>query len=573
MSQTQPDNNLLADTDVQRYMALTAARAGRDGEALKLYRARQNTVPFHSSRATVKLIRGGNRSGKSTAAAAEFASFLTGAPIIGPDGTPISPPRPQGRLRTWVIGYDLKHIGQTIHRLLLEPGLFKIIKDKKTKQWRAWRGWEDPEDAERHDETKPSPPLIPERMIDPKGWGWEDKGDKTFNVCRLKNGNQIFAFGSRSRAKQGDTVHRIWIDEDIEYPEHVDEWVMRVPDVGGDIIWSAMPHERNDALIRLSDQAFTEQDLPEPNVTEIRLTFSGNPYIGAKERNTSLALLDEDARLRRDLGEYDKIGRLVFPTFSDVQHGMNIGDWILTHEAGRKWCRYMVVDPGWARCAATFWAVSPPDVHPRVFLLEDELYLEHANAREFAEAAQAKMANRCYQAFIIDDHGSRFTEMGSGQTVRSQYTAELRKLECRSVETGSDFEPGCDNKDFRILCFRRWLGTGIETNGEPIFRFIRDTTPAFQKEITRYRRKIGPRGDVLDEPEDRWHSHLMVTCQYFAAAMNAEHREPYRPPISMQAMQLNACQKYLQQKRERQRKQRPYVNLGPEEISRSYQFV
>lgn len=553
-----------------RLRDLAAARRLRRSESLQLYRARPSTLSFHSSKAMINILRGGNRSGKTVAAAAEFASFVTGLPILNRDGQPVSPPRPKGPLRTWVVGYDLKHIGQTIHRVLFKPGLFRIVKDQVTGELRTWRPWED-EDAARVDETMPSPPLIPERFIDPAGWSWEDKAANVFNVCRLINGNEIYAFGSGSEAKQGDTVHRIWIDEDIQYPQHVDEWIMRLPDVNGSLMWSAMPHERNDALIKLSDMAFAQKDREDPDITETQLTFSGNEFIGLKEKVTTLSFLDADARRRRDLGEYNKTGRLVFPAFSDILHGMDLEEWMNRYLEGPQWCRYLAVDPGWARAAATFWAVSPPEVFPQIILLEDELYLEHANAAQFMEAVQVKIRGRCYQSFIIDLHGSRITEMGSGQTVVNQYSNELRRLDVRSVETNFTFEAGCDNKDFRILCARDMLGVGDYQT--PAFRFIRQNTPHFQNEIQRYRRKLGPKGEILDEPDDRHWSHLMVTFQYFAAAMNAEGRERYHRPKKRAVIALTPVQQYLLKKREKQRNKRPYVNLGPEEIQRAYEFV
>lgn len=574
---TQPDNtnqSELSPDSLDRVLKLAAAARRLKREALRLYRARPETVPFHASRAMVYMLRGGNRSGKSTAAAAEFASVVTGMPIHGPNGEVISPPRVTGRpLRTWIIGIDLKHIGQTIHRLLFEPGLFRTIKDRETGEMRSWRPWEE-EDRDRQGETKPSEPLIPKRFIDPNGWAWEDRAQNIFNQCKLRNGTYIFGFGSRSMAKQGDAVDFIWIDEDIERPDHVNEWIMRLPDLNGRLIWSAMPHERNDALIKLSDKASAEADMPNPTTTEVQLTFSGNPFLGEKEKNTALTFLDDDERRRRDLGDYDKAGRLVFPSYSDTLHGMDLSEFMDVYRGGPDWCRYMACDPGWARCAATFWAISPPEVNPPIILLEDELYLEHCGAKGFAEAVVGKINGRCYQSFIIDWHGSRITEMGSGQTVVAQFVAEFRRLQIRSMATGHEFEQGSDDVDARILAFRKWLA--LTEDYFPLFRNIRQQTLNFQKEIGRYKRKIGMQGEILEKPDDRFWSHLMVTAQYFAAAMTQEGREIWIRPRSMKNLYLTETQKYLQRKRDEERRRRggSFVNLGPSgDDARVYEYM
>ena len=185
--------------DLKTHMANVAAeRNRRQKEALRLYRPMEKQAVFHNSSASERIVRGGNRSGKSMSAFAETASAATGIPITGPNGAPLPSKYPTDRpLLIWVIGYDQRHIGGTVYRMLFNPGAFRIIKDLKTEEWRVWRPWEK-EDQDREDECKDAPPLIPKRLINPQGWAWENKSERVFTVCRLRNGTEIHAFSSKA---------------------------------------------------------------------------------------------------------------------------------------------------------------------------------------------------------------------------------------------------------------------------------------------------------------------------------------------------------------------------------------
>ena len=107
---------------------VTAERSRRQREALRLYRPMPKQAVFHGSLASERIVRGGNRSGKSMSAFAETASAATGFPIIGPDGAPLQFKYPTKRpLLIWVIGYDQRHVGGTIYRMLFTPGALSLI--------------------------------------------------------------------------------------------------------------------------------------------------------------------------------------------------------------------------------------------------------------------------------------------------------------------------------------------------------------------------------------------------------------------------------------------------------------
>src|SRR5262249_54231171 len=79
----------------------------------------------------VRLVVGGNRSGKSACAAVEVARAACGCDPFGK--------YPKGPMRIYCVGKDQKHIGQVMYPLLFKEGAFKIIKDKKTGRWRLDR--------------------------------------------------------------------------------------------------------------------------------------------------------------------------------------------------------------------------------------------------------------------------------------------------------------------------------------------------------------------------------------------------------------------------------------------------
>ena len=175
------------------------------------------------------LFRGGNRAGKSIWAAAEFAAAALGLPLLDMDGKPMPLKYPKPPLTMWVIGFDLKHIGQTIYRLLFLPGCggdIKVLPDGKG-GYRIYNP-ADPADLARADEAELSEPFIPARFVDQDSWDWDKKAGNLFHSVRLKNGTKIFAFASTGNIKQGDAVDVVWIDEDIEYPEYVYDWRMQI---------------------------------------------------------------------------------------------------------------------------------------------------------------------------------------------------------------------------------------------------------------------------------------------------------------------------------------------------------
>lgn len=552
-----------------RLANVSAEKSRRQQEALRLYRPMNSQIDFHESCASERIVRGGNRSGKSMSAFAETASAATGIPITGPNGAPLPSKYPTDRpLLIWVIGYDQRHIGGTVYRMLFNPGAFRIIKDLKTEEWRVWRPWEK-EDQDREDECKDAPPLIPKRLINPQGWAWENKSERVFTVCRLRNGTEIHAFSSKAEPKQGDPVDLIHIDEDIEYSKHVAEWQARLSDRKGKLIWSVWPHSKNDALIQMSERATEQNNLDSPDVHEIVLKFSDNPYIDQDEKRKRIEAWQKkgaDEVRARDQGEFVLDTMLMYPNFNIDDHGTPMedpsqDDYIddllrqTNGEPPKDWTRYLVLDPGHAVNAVLFAAVPPPShLYPPMVVIYDELYLRQIDAYTVAEEVQKKAKGKIFESFMIDNRAGRQTPMGFNKTVKQQYSDAFSKKRLQSRQTGSQFLSGSDNVAAGVGLVREWLH--IYPGKRSRLRVVRNKTPWLQREFVLYRKRM-TRDEVHDEPVSK-NDHLM-DCLRYLASYNPQYHKPEKMPDQWSA--AYTAFKDWHKARERQN-ETDYVNLG-----------
>lgn len=542
-------------------------RVSRQMEALRLYRCLPTQRPFHDSAASERIVRGGNRSGKSTSAAVEFASAVTGIPIHDQHGNPIPFRYPTNRpLLTWVIGYDQRHVGGTIYRLLFRPGVFKVIRDKETELFRAWNPT-DPEDLERQDEVRPSPPLIPFRLIDPNGWAWENKAERVFTVCRLKNGTEIHAFSSKGEPKQGDPVDLIWVDEDIAFPKHVSEWQARLSDTKGRMIWSAFPHSKNDALIDMSKRASQQIDRDKPDVKEVILTYSSNPFIDQDEKRKRLEGWSEEERRARDRGEFLSDTIAVYPNFSESLHGIAKGDENVSkvHKAilsnglqpPSDWTRYLVLDPGHAKPAVLFAAVPPPERFGDYIVVYDEIAVPRIDAEAMAKLVQEKVAGHRFEAFVIDYRAGRQTPGGFGKTVQKQYAEAFAKEGVASAKTGSSFAWGDDNIEAGILSVRSALT--VRPDGTTKLKYVVDNCPNFARQMEQYKKHI-THSQVEDKPAAGQKDDLCDCMRYMI-----RYRPEYVLPRNAQEAPRGAYLAFQQwsEKQRKEQQDRP-IMMGPQ---------
>lgn len=454
------------------------------------------------------------QSGKSAATFVEDAWAATGThPIEG------KYPKENGTLV--IVGANWKHIGMVVVPFLFKAGAFRIIRDLVTGRWRAF----DPlADAGRKGETKPAPPLIPPRLIKSKNWLSLSAG--YLNMCELHNGWVIHCFSSDGEPPRGFPADRVHIDEDIQNEEWVPEMQSRLADRKGRFTWSAMPQTKNDALVGLNDRATKAEETGDTkDIRRFVFRFLDNPYIDDDEKRKMLerwSAQGENVVRQRSEGEFATPSYLVYPGFNMMVHGMDPKE-LPNRVVPADWCRYAVVDPGHSVAAVLFAAV-PPDQSK--ILLYDELYIRNCDAVMFAEEFGKKTQGQSFYAFLIDIHGGRYTEMGSGRSAQEQYTEQLAKRGIVSEATGSSFIPGCDNVQAGLHAVRNIMH--IMPEGTSRFRVLQGYLPNLERELRYYKKKIeyvAGAAIVKDEPNKRGDFHL-VDCLRYLCAYEPKYHKP-----------------------------------------------
>lgn len=523
---------------MSREIKAAAELSRRHNDGLEMFRALPNQVPALQTKASEYLLRGGNRSGKSTIAAVRFAGIARQKPVYGPNGEVLvqrMPHQMDRPLLMWVIGLSWKHIGDTIWRLLFKPGLYKIVRDPETKKWRRYHPIKDVGLP-----VKPSFPLIPmsEVVGGLDGIGWEKRKERQFSHIELINGTIIKAFASTGEVKMGDPVDEIWVDEEIAIVGHYPEWQARLSDAKGRIFWSSLS-EMNPALLAITNRAIEQKKEVElkqraqADVEEYVYRFSDNPFIDADEKRKRLEGWDDDNRKMRDEGEYT-IGNIkVYPSFDRYFHTAVYEDKaqddklseILRNNRGVPpiaWTRDLILDPGTAKPGVLFGAIPPPDLwleNEPYFVVYDEIYVPRLEADRLAERIHNKAKGYYFQRFIIDGQAARQTPMGFSGTVGGNYTKAFRKFNLQCIETGSSFMPGDPEFSTRSQIVEGWLRH--RPCGRPQLRVVVDKCPNLVAQMEGNLKAIqkGPNGEVivLDKPASGQKDDLRVGLEYWGS--------------------------------------------------------
>ena len=516
---TNPSNILEGITEYQRAQIrqLHVEKAKRESEALRLYEPLPFQDKYHACTAKEALIQAGNQVGKSLCAFVEDARAATGQDPYG------KYPKENGIMVC--LGMDEGHIGRTIHKYLFRDGAFKIIKDLNTRRWRAWKPWIE-SDWERKKEAKPAPPLIPERFI--KQFAWKKRAQHVFEICELHNGWTIYAMGSKGDPSQGFQADLVHIDEDLERSEWYDEMIARLSMRDGKLRWSALPHSKNDALVNLAERAEDEEGTANPSTMVFRAPIFDNPFMPEQVKQENIKrwkAKGEDEFRKRALGELVTDSVLMYPNFSkDVHNAIKfdeprnkVQEYLTKNngQPGENWCKYMVVDPGHSTCAVTFLAVPPPTMGRHV-VCYDELYIHNCTAAKFGDMVAQKVRQHQgqFEAFIIDAHGGRIREIGSGVLPRVQYSKELEKHGVKSNTTGHGFLSGSDDVPGREMKLRSWIN--VNEKGVTELLVVTARCPNLCREFNRFKKKFA-NGYVTDEGNRRSNCHAIETLEYAAA--------------------------------------------------------
>jgi hypothetical protein len=479
----------------------------REREALRLYEPLEPQDEFHRSVAGERLLRGGNRGGKTLPAAIECARAVTGQDPHG------KYPARDGRFVA--VGKDLIHCSKVMWRKLIKPGAFKIVRDPETGKWRAFRPFAE-WDIAHEAEAKDAPPLIPRRFV--AEIAWENKKDEIPKTVRFSTGWELCFFSSIGAPPQGWDIDAAWFDEEIEHSAWYPETSARLLDRHGRFFWSATPQVGTQVLWDLHVKADEQRGQPDAAVEEFYLNLLENPHISEKAKREFTSKLNEDEYNIRVLGQFALLGSRVYPEFAPRgPHG------VPAFEIPHEWTRYIFVDPGRQVCAILFVAVPPPydpEWGGRV-VIYDELYIKKCNAVIFAARLWERTKDQAIYDAVIDHRAGRTTEIASGKTPEEQYSESLRALGWKSVRRGHKFAWASDNVKAGIESVR----TGLHLDDEGLSRFVvlRERTPQFQWEAERYSySKI--KGVTTDEPL-KVNDHLM-DCWRYAAMYNLKYVKP-----------------------------------------------
>jgi hypothetical protein len=487
----------------------------RSVQSLKLYEPLEHQKLFHESKAIERLALGGNRGGKTTICAVEVAMAVTGQhkylPYPKNDGVAI------------LCAKDGTQVSQVMWSKLFKPGLFRIFFDRKMNKFRLWRPWADT--LEEKKRSRPSEPLIPHTMI--KSIAWEEKARSIPKKVVLKNGWELLFFTSNGRPVHGIDVDLAWFDEEITNHEWYPETAARLVDRRGRFIWSATPQKGTDQLQELTLRALDQAGKPNPSIEMFHFVMDTNPFIteeGRRELEEKFAH-DPDQYSVRIKGISLAQNFKVYPNFSKFQHT------ITPFEIPPGWCRYVVIDPGFANIAALFLAI-PPDGHDlagHVFVY-DECYAHLCNVKDFAEKIAPKIRDHVFQAFLIDRQGSQRTEV-NGKTICQQYAEQFAAQHLESVETRSNFiQVGGDRTQFgkntlkgEVQQVRSWLWERDDLGGKPVLQIF-GHCEEFIQEMAKYRNKV-VEGQPTDTPDERRWSHGPDCLRYAVL-----HGVPYKKP-------------------------------------------
>ena len=494
----------------------------RNMDALSLYRITPQQEKIIQESADVRsfLLKGGNRSGKSHTAAIRFASIVRNIPLTTMDGRKIicRAPHQQGRdLLTWLIGLQLDHIGQTLHRLLFRPGMFDIVRDPKTGMWRAWHPPMHPDDFDIPlNERKPGPPLIPASEVE--DWSWEKKSERQFSMCKLKNKTEIYAFASSAPVKAGDPVDEIWVDEEIKFANHYAEWQARLVDRSGRFFWSSWPSTMNSALLRLNKQADREAQEVKDGTREYAtakkatLKMSENPFFTKKQVEDTLSGYTEAERRARDQGEFVTDLIKLYGEFDEEIHRADYESDHLDDELSRvlrknnwvpprDWTRDLILDPGTAHPAVLMVAIPPPNFweeNEPYYVPYREIYIPRLTADDVAKEVKKTEQGFLFERFFIDGQASRQTPMGFSGTIGQNYSRAFARLNLSSAQ-------------FPVRSLMR-----IRPCGRPQLRIIKSRCPNLVEQLRDTVRKV-VNDEKREVPETGQPIDVMVCLEYHSS--------------------------------------------------------
>jgi hypothetical protein len=503
----------------------------RSMETLRLYEPSPVQEAFHQSKAAERIVRGANRSGKTTTAAFECARAVTGQDPYG------KYPKENGR--AIFVAQDQRELAQVIYAKLFRAGAIKMIPDEVTGAWRTYKQWL-PGDKAREHLAKPAPPMIPERMI--KTRSFHDKAAGVPNLITLHNGWEIIFCTANSSPLKGVDVDLVWFTEEIQSAEGAswyEEMAARLVDRHGRFVWDCTPQNATQDLYDLAQRA---QDPTDTEVEEYKTSWADNRYVGDAEREMLRKKYEKnpEAYRTRIEGEYAILAYKVYPYFSMSRELHGVAPELVTGVNARgetvseaqvtefrdRWNHYLIVDPGSIICGVLHGAVPPPESPFKdQRFIASELYIEHCTATKFARSVAEIVLGTPFVEFIIDPSAAK-TEVGSGKRIIDQYADALHDLGVTSSKSGSGFTLGANAILPGLEKVTGWMVVNHDI-GKPTIKVVEGACDKLVWEMERYHRRKKD-GTLIDLPVDK-HNHLLDCLRYFAMR-DPQWIEPARLP-------------------------------------------
>lgn len=407
---------------------------------------------FHRSQARIRVYRGGNRAGKTTAGAVEVGWWATGQhPYLKTHDKP----------RILCVANDWSMVGSPMWEKLSEPGGVKV----------AGKG-------------SRTPPILPKRMI--SELAWEDRANNVPNLCVLSNGTRItFRSCASGRSKfQGTEFDLVWIDEELEAYDIYEEIRRAMIDRGGKMIWTATPLARARPLIALHEAASEAGGVI--SVEEFVASMLDNPHVDEAAKLEFVAELmreHPDYYETRVSGEFLIMEGLVYATYRPQIHEIS-RDRFNELDPTHCYPRILGIDPGTADPFVVGWAMLLPGDKRRVVFYR-EFYQTHTSLDDVCARVAHESVGEPIVLAVVDPSANRHDARGY-DSVYSELARKLTQAGLRSAVTGGELpvvlaENALEAGVYRVQEFLAPMSDG----GAPGIQVVSDLQ-CFKREIHRY---------------------------------------------------------------------------------------
>jgi hypothetical protein len=452
----------------------------------------RDQLGFHLSTAIIRLVKGGNRSGKSYAAAMDICMVARGEhPSV---------PEPERDQLIWVISESYR---------TLQNGIWAHMKQMLP----SWDIVSYGAKVPMHD--VPSAILV------------RHKHSKTGVVYTHKVEFISSAGGEQARKRmQSAAVDYISIDEEIDWRTW-DELRARIIDRAGRICISATLYRSEPWLTELEEYALSDPDIDCFTLDTEQAMRDGDisePHF--RQLVKGMSKEEIDVRIH---GLSRKAHGRVYSNFRE-KNIMN------DREVSKDLRRYCAIDPGHHTAAVLYIAALPAGGYwcYREIYLEKSHWEELAHAMRRAEGWKWNEGRKAWEK--TPDTENIYCRIIDVQGFARTMTGDLGAGDLLNQEYGFDCVPSMSGVEFGIDLCRRDLEH--EINGKPICRVFGSLTK-FQREIMRYKRgsdTADARRHERTSAPIRRNNHLMDCWRYIRMHGITSGEESGMPPEAVQEL-------------------------------------